>query len=118
VPLTEVGRKPPSRTSHTEANEARREPKVSEKAPQRVRITARKQLARFPAKLLRAIARCGNDEAAVERVGIHYATEQCANLLDHDVDGIHFYTLNKSKATREIYSSLGLSVSPSSAKSA
>jgi methylenetetrahydrofolate reductase (NADPH) len=73
---------------------------------------------RFPAKLLRAIARCGNDEAAVERVGIHYATEQCANLLDHDVDGIHFYTLNKSKATREIYSSLGLSVSPSSAKSA
>ena len=73
---------------------------------------------RFPAKLLRAIARCGNDEAAVERVGIHYATEQCANLLDHDVDGIHFYTLNKSKATREIYSSLGLSVSPSSAKPA
>jgi methylenetetrahydrofolate reductase (NADPH) len=68
---------------------------------------------RFPARLLRAIARCGNDEAAVERVGIHYATEQCANLLDNDVDGIHFYTLNKSKATREIYSSLGLSVSPS-----
>ena len=73
---------------------------------------------RFPARLLRAIARCGSDEAAVERVGIHYATEQCANLLDHDVDGIHFYTLNKSKATREIYSSLGLSVSPSAAKPA
>ena len=63
---------------------------------------------RFPARLLRALARCGNDEEAVQRVGIHYATEQCANLLDHDVDGIHFYTLNKSKATREIYSSLGL----------
>ncbi len=64
--------------------------------------------ARYPAKLLKAIARCGNDEAAVERVGIHYATEQCANLLDEEVDGIHFYTLNKSKATREIYASLGM----------
>ena len=64
--------------------------------------------ARYPAKLLKAIARCGNDEAAVERVGIHYATEQCAILLDEEVDGIHFYTLNKSKATREIYAALGM----------
>lgn len=64
--------------------------------------------ARFPAKLLRAIARCGNDEDAVQRVGVHYATEQCADLLDHEVDGIHFYTLNKSHATREIYADLGL----------
>jgi methylenetetrahydrofolate reductase (NADPH) len=64
--------------------------------------------ARYPAKLLRAIQRCGGDEAAVQRVGIHYATEQCHDLLDHGVDGIHFYTLNKSHATREIYSSLGI----------
>jgi methylenetetrahydrofolate reductase (NADPH) len=64
--------------------------------------------ARFPAKLLRALARCGDDEAAVQRVGVHHATEQCANLLDHGVDGIHFYTLNKSQATREIYAQLGL----------
>jgi methylenetetrahydrofolate reductase (NADPH) len=64
--------------------------------------------ARFPAKLLKAINRCGNDEKAVERVGIHYATQQCADLLDHGVSGIHFYTLNRSTATREIYASLGL----------
>jgi len=44
----------------------------------------------------------------VQKVGIHYATEQCHDLLDHGVDGIHFYTLNKSHATREIYSSLGI----------
>lgn len=64
--------------------------------------------ARYPAKLLRAIQRAGNDEAAVQRVGVHYATEQCRDLLEHGVDGIHFYTLNKSQATREIYASLGI----------
>jgi methylenetetrahydrofolate reductase (NADPH) len=64
--------------------------------------------ARYPAKLLKAIARCNGDETAVERVGVHYATEQCADLLNQQVDGFHFYTLNKSKATREIYAALGL----------
>ncbi len=64
--------------------------------------------ARYPAKLLRAIQRCGGDEEAVQKVGVHYASEQCRDLLDHGVDGIHFYTLNKSHATREIYSSLGI----------
>ena len=64
--------------------------------------------ARFPAKLLRALRRAGDDADSVEKVGIHYATEQCSDLLAHDVAGIHFYTLNKSHATREIYASLGL----------
>lgn len=64
--------------------------------------------ARFPAKLLRAIDRAGDDPEAVERVGIHYATQQCADLLDRGVRGFHFYTLNRSRATREIYASLGL----------
>ena len=64
--------------------------------------------ARYPAKLLRALNRAQGDPAAVERVGIHYAAEQCAELLDAGVDGIHFYTLNKSRATREIFLSLGL----------
>ena len=64
--------------------------------------------ARYPAKLLRALERAKSSPEAVERVGIHYAAEQCAGLLDEGVDGIHFYTLNKSHATREIYNSLGL----------
>jgi methylenetetrahydrofolate reductase (NADPH) len=64
--------------------------------------------ARFPAKLLRALERTKAIPEAVERVGIHYAAEQCAGLLDQGVTGIHFYTLNKSHATREIYASLGL----------
>ena len=64
--------------------------------------------ARIPAKLLRAVARCGDDDEAVKRVGVHWATEQCRDLLDHQVRGIHFYTLNKSDATRQIYDNLGV----------
>lgn len=63
---------------------------------------------RYPAKLIRALQRANSNPEAVQRIGIHYAAEQCANLLNEEVDGIHFYTLNKSRATREIYHSLGL----------
>ncbi len=63
---------------------------------------------RIPAGLLRAVSRCA-DDAAVEKVGIHWATEQCRGLLDVGVKGIHFYTLNKSDATKQIYQNLGVS---------
>lgn len=63
---------------------------------------------RFPAKLLRALQRCENDPAMVRRVGVHFALEQCHDLLDNDVAGIHFYTLNRSDATRVIFDSLGI----------
>jgi methylenetetrahydrofolate reductase (NADPH) len=64
--------------------------------------------ARVPAKLQRALGRAENDADAVKQVGIHWATEQSRDLLDNQVKGIHFYTLNKSDATRQIYQSLGL----------
>ena len=64
--------------------------------------------ARFPAKLLRGLQRCQSDREMVRRVGIHYALEQCHDLLDNDVAGIHFYTLNRSDATRVIVDSLGI----------
>jgi methylenetetrahydrofolate reductase (NADPH) len=63
--------------------------------------------ARFPAPLLKAVNRCADDRA-VAKVGIHWATEQCRDLLDNQVRGIHFYTLNKSDATRQIYENLGV----------
>lgn len=63
----------------------------------------------FPAPLLRALERAGPDPKNIERVGIHWATQQCLQLMDEGVQGIHFYTLNKSKATIEIYKSLGVS---------
>jgi len=64
--------------------------------------------ARYPAPLLRAIRRTGGDKEAVRRVGVHWATQQCFDLLEHKVKGIHLYTLNKSNATREIYRTLGV----------
>lgn len=64
--------------------------------------------ARFPAKLLRGLQRCGNDPDAARRVGIHYASEQCHDLLENNVRGIHFYTLNRSDATKQIFESLGI----------
>src|SRR5919108_91228 len=56
--------------------------------------------ARFPAKLLRVLQPCQGNAEMVRRVGIEYALEQCRDLLDTDVAGIHFYTLNRSDATR------------------
>ena len=64
--------------------------------------------ARFPAPLLRSVQRAAHDGEAVKRVGIHWATEQCRDLLDRGARGIHFYTLNRSDATKRIYLSLGL----------
>ncbi|NLD92621.1 MAG: methylenetetrahydrofolate reductase [NAD(P)H] [Fibrobacter sp.] len=62
---------------------------------------------RYPAPLLRALHRAETDEH-FEKVGIHWATEQVRDLIDNGVKGIHFYTLNKSKATLQIYDSLGV----------
>ncbi len=65
--------------------------------------------ARIPARLLRAMSRA-EDDHAVERIGIHWATEQAFDLYDNNAAGIHFYTLNRSKPTLKIYEILGKSL--------
>ncbi len=76
-------------------------------------ITAREQLDRFVAMCgagipdrLRAEVLSAPDEAAVIEVGVRYAIEQCRDLLARGAPGIHFYTLNKSSATRRILEAL------------
>ncbi len=68
--------------------------------------------AHFPAKLIRAVSRAEDDEY-VEKVGIHWATEQVRDLIDRNVAGIHLYTLNRFKPTLKIYDALGIKDSES-----
>jgi methylenetetrahydrofolate reductase (NADPH) len=66
---------------------------------------------RYPAGLLKALNRAEDDDH-FEKVGIHWAAEQVRDLIDNGVRGIHFYTLNRSRATLRIYDSLGVTSSP------
>ena len=58
--------------------------------------------AAIPGALLQKLERSADDEEAVRAIGVDYATAQCRELLAGGVPGIHFYTLNRSLATRHI----------------
>ena len=62
--------------------------------------------AELPDEVVSRVARHGDDAAAVRSEGIAIATELCDTLLAGGAPGLHFYTLNRSKATREIYANL------------
>lgn len=62
--------------------------------------------ASLPNALRKKIEAVEDDAEAVRQVGIYHATRQCEDLLRDGVPGIHFYTLNRSTATRAIYQSI------------
>jgi len=63
--------------------------------------------AKIPHRLLTKLESIeGGGADAVHKVGVDYAAMQCRDLLFNDCEGLHFYTLNKSKATVEIVKSL------------
>jgi methylenetetrahydrofolate reductase (NADPH) len=64
--------------------------------------------ASIPERLLEALEWRAADTDAVLQLGVAYATLQCAELLARGAPGIHFYTLNRSPATRAILSALRL----------
>jgi methylenetetrahydrofolate reductase (NADPH) len=64
--------------------------------------------ASIPDPLLGALERRTGDPDAVLQLGVAHATLQCAELLARGAPGIHFYTLNRSPATRAIVSALQL----------
>jgi methylenetetrahydrofolate reductase (NADPH) len=64
--------------------------------------------ASIPEDLRRELHARGEDPEAVLDFGVAYATLQCAELLAAGAPGIHFYTLNRSPATRAILSALKL----------
>ncbi|MGO9248045.1 MAG: methylenetetrahydrofolate reductase [NAD(P)H] [Solirubrobacteraceae bacterium] len=65
--------------------------------------------ASIPAGLRRELQARAEDAEAVHDFGVAYATLQCSQLLAAGAPGIHFYTLNRSPATRAILSALKLS---------
>ncbi|MDX1620118.1 MAG: methylenetetrahydrofolate reductase [NAD(P)H] [Nitriliruptorales bacterium] len=79
-------------------------------------ITNVRQIERFaelsgaevPRELADRLHAVEDDPAEVRRIGTETATELCQELLENGAPGLHFYTLNRSRATRTIYSTLGL----------
>ena len=58
--------------------------------------------AKIAHRLLRRLESLEKDPEAVHKAGIEHALTQCEDLLRYGVDGLHFYTLNKSKATVQV----------------
>jgi methylenetetrahydrofolate reductase (NADPH) len=77
-------------------------------------VTNVKQLVRMselsgtpiPANILEKFSAIQDDQDAVQKLGIKIATELCEQLLELGVPGLHFYTMNTSSATLEIYRKL------------
>ena len=64
--------------------------------------------AKLPELFSSRLDELGDDADAVREYGIEYATGQCRELLERGAPGLHFYTLNKSKAVLQILANLGL----------
>ncbi|MFQ5418231.1 MAG: methylenetetrahydrofolate reductase [NAD(P)H] [Myxococcota bacterium] len=62
--------------------------------------------AKIPRELELRLDEVGDDDERTYDVGVAWATMQCRELLDRGVPGIHFYTLNKSQATQNIFRNL------------
>lgn len=71
-----------------------------------IETMARLSGATFPAWLADRLHAAGDDPDEVRRIGVDVATELCHELLEAGAPGLHYYTLNRSTATREIHQRL------------
>ena len=73
--------------------------------------------AKLPARLADRLRAAADDKAAVREIGVDYAASMCQRLLAEGAPGLHFYTLNGSRSTLDIYRRLGLADRPAAAGS-
>ena len=77
-------------------------------------ITNYKQIKKFadlcgatiPLELAKRLSEVQENPEEVYKIGVDYAIKQVEELLDYGVDGLHFYTLNRADATKEIIEAL------------
>src|SRR5881409_3613890 len=69
---------------------------------------------RVPADLWERLQAVADDRSAVREIGVDYAAGMCERLLAEGAPGLHFYTLNGSRSTLDIYHRLGLARRPAS----
>jgi methylenetetrahydrofolate reductase (NADPH) len=60
----------------------------------------------IPPELEAAFRKAGDDDEASLQAGVSFAAQQCRALLANGAPGIHFYTLNRSKATLQTVAQL------------
>jgi len=71
-------------------------------------IFAEKCGVQVPKEVHNTVHVLGEDKKGIEAFGVEYATKQCEKLLQRGAPGIHFYTLNRSKSTKQIFQNLNL----------
>ena len=67
--------------------------------------------AQVPTWVIERLLKADGDADETQRIGVEIASELCAELIEHGAPGLHFYTLNRSGATRDIWTNLGLPLS-------
>ncbi len=93
---------------------ARKEGIICRIIPGIIPITAYRQIERFtnmsgaviPGELTREITKFKDKPELTYKIGIDFSIEQCRELLENGAPGLHFYTLNKSRAAVEIFERL------------
>ena len=60
----------------------------------------------IPEKLREKIARHSSSSEDMKKLGIEYAANQCRELIENNVDGLHFFTLNKSESSSAILNNI------------